>query len=110
MAPPKAMEPTFRGFVDTTHDALVLLEACNQQQCDRVTRRLQEKERSEITSGSVYVFDENESRIKRWTDGRMWSPSRILGNFLVYRELDKRTVDEESINSAALSRAEEERL
>lgn len=110
MAPPNVMEPTFRGFVDTTHDALVLLEACNQQQCDRVTRRLQEKERNEIVSGSVYVFDEAESRIKRWTDGRMWSPSRILGNFLVYRELDKRTVDEESVNSAALSRAEEERL
>lgn len=28
--------------------------------------------------------------IKRWTDGLVWSPSRILGNFLVYRELDKR--------------------
>lgn len=27
--------------------------------------------------------------IKRWTDGRVWSPSRILGNFLIYRELDK---------------------
>lgn len=28
--------------------------------------------------------------IKRWTDGLVWSPSRILGNFLIYRELDKR--------------------
>lgn len=28
--------------------------------------------------------------IKRWTDGLVWSPSRILGNFLVYRELDRR--------------------
>lgn len=104
------MEPTFRGFIDTTHDALVLLEACIQQQCDRVSRRLQEKERSQITSGSVYVFDEEESRIKRWTDGRMWSPSRILGNFLVYRELDKRTAEEESLGVGGLSRAEEERL
>ena len=43
-----------------------------------------------ITSGSVFVFDEVESGIKRWTDGFFWSPSRILGNFLLYRETDKR--------------------
>lgn len=43
-----------------------------------------------ITSGSVFVFDEDESGIKRWTDGYFWSPSRILGNFLLYRETDKR--------------------
>ena len=43
-----------------------------------------------ITSGSVFVFDEDESGIKRWTDGFFWSPSRILGNFLLYRETDKR--------------------
>lgn len=28
--------------------------------------------------------------MKRWTDGLVWSPSRILGNFLIYRELDGR--------------------
>ncbi|KAI7867122.1 Gti1/Pac2 family-domain-containing protein [Spinellus fusiger] len=26
--------------------------------------------------------------MKRWTDGRTWSPSRVLGSFLTYRELD----------------------
>ncbi|KAG0194213.1 hypothetical protein DFQ28_000932 [Apophysomyces sp. BC1034] len=46
-----------------------------------------------IQSGSVFVFDERESGIKRWTDGLVWSPSRILGNFLIYRELDKRGPD-----------------
>lgn len=43
-----------------------------------------------ISSGSVFVFDEEESGIKRWTDGFFWSPSRILGNFLLYRETDKK--------------------
>lgn len=43
-----------------------------------------------ITSGSVFVFDEDESGIKRWTDGFFWSPSRILGNFLLYRETEKK--------------------
>ena len=36
-----------------------------------------------VQSGAVFVFDEHESGIKRWTDGLVWSPSRILGNFLV---------------------------
>ncbi|KAG0355759.1 hypothetical protein BG005_005280 [Podila minutissima] len=40
-----------------------------------------------ITPGSVFVFDEAEAKICRWTDGRIWSPSRICGNFLVYHEL-----------------------
>jgi hypothetical protein len=51
---------------------------------------LVDAERKMITSGSVFVFDEDESGIKRWTDGLYWSPSRILGNFLLYRETDKR--------------------
>lgn len=37
------------------------------------------------------------SGIKRWTDGLIWSPSRILGNFLIYRELGGR----ESLNDKA---------
>jgi hypothetical protein len=36
------------------------------------------------------VFDETESGIKRWTDGRLWSPSRIIKDFLVYHELATR--------------------
>jgi len=37
----------------------------------------------------MVVFNENESNIKRWTDGRNWTPSRVQGDFLVYRELEK---------------------
>lgn len=45
------------------------------------------------------------SGIKRWTDGLVWSPSRILGNFLIYRELDKRVPGDKklSISSAGSS-------
>ncbi|KAK3612725.1 Global transcription regulator sge1, partial [Elasticomyces elasticus] len=39
--------------------------------------------------GSIFIYEENASGIKRWTDGLAWSPSRILGNFLIYRELEK---------------------
>lgn len=48
--------PTFHGFIDSTYDALVLFEACQRGICPKVTRRLQEKERHLITSGSIFVF------------------------------------------------------
>ncbi|KAG6332531.1 hypothetical protein ID866_6560 [Astraeus odoratus] len=83
-------EPPWSGWIETTGDALLILEAARQGLIPRVTRRLVDSERKMITSGSVFVFDEDESGIKRWTDGFFWSPSRILGNFLLYRETDKR--------------------
>lgn len=49
----------------------------------KIKRRLRDDERKLIRSGQVFVFDERESGIKRWTDGLLWSPSRILMNFLV---------------------------
>lgn len=52
-----------------------------------------------VQSGAVFVFDEHESGIKRWTDGLVWSPSRILNNFLVYRETDKRSANAKSSGS-----------
>ncbi|KAH0563469.1 hypothetical protein GP486_001969 [Trichoglossum hirsutum] len=83
-------DPTYRGHVATTKDALVLFEACLQGRLHHVPRRPLESERSAlIQSGSVFIYEEGVSRIKRWKDGILWSPSRILGNFLVYRELEK---------------------
>ncbi|KAI9031901.1 Gti1/Pac2 family-domain-containing protein [Phycomyces nitens] len=82
---------TFHGFIETTQDVLLVFEGCRRGLLPRIGRRLQERERRMIRSGSVFVFDEHESGIKRWTDGRYWSPSRILGNFLIYREIDKKS-------------------
>ncbi|QRW09990.1 cAMP-independent regulatory protein pac2 [Ceratobasidium sp. AG-Ba] len=84
-------EPPCSWFIETTEDALLILEAARRGLIPRVTRRLVDRERRMITSGSVFVFDEDESGIKRWTDGLLWSPSRILGNFLLYRETDKKS-------------------
>ncbi|KKK16258.1 camp independent regulatory protein [Aspergillus ochraceoroseus] len=84
------LEPTFTGYVATTHDALILFEACLTGVLHHVPRRPHDRERSHLVrSGSVFIYEENSSGIKRWTDGVTWSPSRILGNFLVYRELEK---------------------
>lgn len=84
------LEPTFVGYVASTHDALILFEACLTGVLHHVPRRPHDRERSQLVrSGSIFIYEENASGIKRWTDGVTWSPSRILGNFLVYRELDK---------------------
>jgi hypothetical protein len=87
-----SINKTFHGYIETTKDALLLFEACRRGILPRVNRRLQDKERYLIQSGTIFCFDENESGIKRWTDGLVWSPSRILGNFLVYRELEDKKV------------------
>lgn len=75
------------GFIGNTHDALIVFEACRRGLLPRATGRLSEAERKAIKSGDIFVFNEEESQIKRWTDGKRWSPSRILNNFLIYREI-----------------------
>ena len=86
----KPLVPTFTGFVQNTTDALILFEACMSRKLHHVPRRPHDRERSQlIQSGNIFIYEEKESGIKRWTDGVAWSPSRILGNFLIYRELDK---------------------
>jgi hypothetical protein len=55
------MAETFHGYIETTQDVLLIFEGCRRGLIPRVCRRLQEKERRMIRSGSVFVFDERES-------------------------------------------------
>ena len=79
---------TYHGHVRTPADAIVLFEACRLGLLPRVQRRLSEKERQNIKSGSVFVWDEREAGMRRWTDGKSWSASRVSGSFLTYREME----------------------
>ncbi|RPA79563.1 hypothetical protein BJ508DRAFT_193182, partial [Ascobolus immersus RN42] len=79
---------TYHGNVKTPQDAIILFEACRTGLLPRVQRRLSEKERASITSGSVFVWDEREAGMRRWTDGKSWSASRVSGSFLTYREME----------------------
>lgn len=90
MSPSSPLSPTFCGHIASTQDALLLFEACLSGALNHVARRPHDRERpSLIKSGNVFIYEEHSSGIKRWTDGVPWSPSRILGNFLVYRELER---------------------
>lgn len=79
---------TYHGHVRTPADAIILFEACRIGLLPRVQRRLSEKERQSIRSGSVFVWDEREAGMRRWTDGKSWSASRVSGSFLTYREME----------------------
>ena len=90
MASASQLSPTFFGHIASTQDALLLFEACLSGSLNGAARRPHNRERvSVIKSGNVFIYEEHSSGIKRWTDGVPWSPSRILGNFLVYRELER---------------------
>ncbi len=82
------MMETYYGHVRTPADAIILFEACRIGLLPRVQRRLSEKERQLIRSGSVFVWDEREAGMRRWTDGKSWSASRVSGSFLTYREME----------------------
>ncbi|EWC47982.1 hypothetical protein DRE_02864 [Drechslerella stenobrocha 248] len=79
---------TYHGMVRSPMDAIILFEACRQGLLPRVQRRLSEKERQSIKSGSIFVWDEREAGMRRWTDGKSWSASRVSGSFLCYREME----------------------
>lgn len=79
---------TYYGIVRSVQDATKLFEACRLGLLPRVQRRLSEKERQSIRSGSVFVWDEREAGMRRWTDGKSWSASRVSGSFLTYREME----------------------
>ncbi|KAJ8111049.1 hypothetical protein OPT61_g6263 [Boeremia exigua] len=91
-----AFKPTWTGFLDTTKDAMTIVEATLQGRLNHISRRPHDKERAEmLTSGTVLVYEENASGIKRWTDAVHWSPSRVMNNCLIYRQLMRALKPEE---------------
>ncbi|QRV99922.1 cAMP-independent regulatory protein pac2 [Ceratobasidium sp. AG-Ba] len=78
-----------RLHVRDARDAQIMFEACRLGYLKPVSRRLNDSERAMfIKSGSVFVWHEADDDIglKRWTDGLMWSCSRMREPFLFYEE------------------------
>ncbi|KIY62340.1 hypothetical protein CYLTODRAFT_361645 [Cylindrobasidium torrendii FP15055 ss-10] len=89
-APSVRQGPTHpRLHLRDARDAHTLFEAVRQGFLQPITRRLNEAERAAyIRSGSVFVWEErdDESGLKRWTDGRLWGQSRMREPYLFYDE------------------------
>ncbi|TBU02356.1 gluconate transport-inducing protein [Hamiltosporidium tvaerminnensis] len=54
-----------------------------------VRDRLCIEERELIRSGCIFCFIETKEGMKRWTDGKIWSPSKIVGHFLLYKQVPR---------------------
>ncbi|KAF8002396.1 hypothetical protein HF325_003361 [Metschnikowia pulcherrima] len=94
--------PTFHGYILTNDDALMVAEAALANKLPLVQRRPLDGERPKVIRlGNIFVFIEEMSEIKRWTDGVAWSASRILGRFLIYRKLDKNALLSKDSNRKA---------
>ncbi len=69
-----------RLHVRDARDAHTVFEAVRQGMLRPVVRRLNELERSTyIQSGAIFVWEESDDELglKRWTDGKVWSVSRM---------------------------------
>ncbi|KAF8637366.1 hypothetical protein AX17_002865 [Amanita inopinata Kibby_2008] len=78
-----------RLHVRNAHDAHVVFEAVRQGFLSPIVARLNEMERSNLVrSGAIFVWFEGEddSGLKRWTDGRVWGQSRMREPYLFYDE------------------------
>ncbi|KAI9295608.1 hypothetical protein K502DRAFT_277802, partial [Neoconidiobolus thromboides FSU 785] len=69
-------------------EALILLEASRRNLFPIEKSRLSVIERDNITSGSVFIYNEEESGIKRWSDGKTWSSSKLKKGFFQYQQLN----------------------
>ncbi|KAJ3243978.1 hypothetical protein HDU77_010119 [Chytriomyces hyalinus] len=75
---------TFYGHVKTVRDAEICLEACIQRRLPLITQMPLVLSGLCIRSGTIIVFPENASNFQLNR-----SASRICGNFLLYREIEK---------------------
>ncbi|KZP21200.1 hypothetical protein FIBSPDRAFT_891358 [Athelia psychrophila] len=91
-----------RLHIRDARDAHIVLEAVRRGLLPPIKRRLNEHERGlNIRSGAVFVWEESndETGLRRWTDSRLWSQSRMREPFLFY---DERLPDEMyDVNSRA---------
>ncbi|KAG0658995.1 hypothetical protein C6P46_005380 [Rhodotorula mucilaginosa] len=85
---------SYFGVVSSAQEAHAILEASKLGLLPRVTRRLTDEERTRfVRAGAVFVWEEEEAGIRRWTDHIKWSPSRVSGAFLTYTEVPNRGED-----------------
>ncbi|ORD93078.1 PAC2 [Enterospora canceri] len=43
---------------------------------------------AKINKNRIYIYNEDDTKIRRWTDRRQWTPSRVYGCFLLYKEMN----------------------
>lgn len=75
------------GCIHTLDDCKAIISLVQQGKLPRINSR-SDICPNIIGPNQIYVYIENESNIKRWTDKRRWTPSRVFGCFLMYQEMN----------------------
>lgn len=86
---------TAYGFLETTEDALLVVQATRQGICERIKRRLQQKEQGYIRSGAIFVYDEEEAGVSCSRPGGPEQGPRLQGSGPVDETLRLPPADEE---------------
>ncbi|KAI8845066.1 Gti1/Pac2 family-domain-containing protein [Chytriomyces cf. hyalinus JEL632] len=86
-----ASNVTYYGRIESPMDASLVIEACIKGILKEMSG-VAEASTIDIRPGTVLVIHERGGSIQRWRDGHQWSPSRISGNFLIYREVERLNV------------------
>ncbi|KAK6464316.1 Gti1/Pac2 family-domain-containing protein [Scheffersomyces coipomensis] len=79
---------SYHGQIRSLYDALLLIEAARLNKLPTIKRRLTTFERQKsIKPDNIFIWNERTSNIRRWTDGKFWSDSKLFNNhFLIYHE------------------------
>ncbi|KAG5858602.1 Gti1/Pac2-like protein [Encephalitozoon hellem] len=77
------------GYIKTYEEACLVVHAVRMGYLNAIEGRLTLDERESIRSGDIFCFIESPNGIRRWTDGKTWSPSKIHGQFLLYQEVPR---------------------
>ena len=77
------------GYIANYEEACLVIHAARFGAMKPTLERLNTDQRDQIETGAIYFFVENGNGMKRWTDGRIWSPSKIYGEFLIYQEVPR---------------------
>ncbi|KAJ3093826.1 hypothetical protein HK100_006399 [Physocladia obscura] len=79
---------TYFGYIEDQADALAVIEATIAKILVAFTGSSVDMSQFKVRSGSVAVIPESCRFVKRWRDGLKWSPSRVYGPFLLYRQIE----------------------
>ena len=79
--------PTYDGYIKTSQDVLIVVEACLRGELCHVPRKARHDEQEYLLKcGNVFVFEENASGISEWEDGREWDLDQQSGGLTTFIE------------------------
>ncbi|ELQ73872.1 Gluconate transport-inducing protein [Trachipleistophora hominis] len=78
---------SYFGCMHKLSHYLSLFQLAVNHEVPTLKRRLSDTEKNAVRAGSTYIYSENESGIRRWTDHLSWTPSRASNECVFYQEI-----------------------